>query len=123
MCVLLVEDDLLIRELMSESLQDAGYEVLEAEDGAAAMVAIRDPPRRLCILVTDFHMPGALDGSQVAAEARKVMPDLPVVIATGRPDVLQAQWRLELGYCLLKKPYLPSQLVALVQALTSGAQA
>ena len=115
-CVLLVEDDFLIREVMAESLQDAGFEVLEADDGAAAVAFLRLSPERFSILVTDFHMPGDIDGAHVASVARRGSANLPVIIATGRPDILQARWQSELGYQLLKKPYLPSQLLQLVRA-------
>lgn len=117
MCVLLVEDEPLIREVMSESLQNAGYEVIEAENGDLAVEMMRKPPRMFSILVTDFHMPGKTNGSEVAAQVRAVIPSIAVVIASGRPDVLQSQWQQEHGYKLLKKPYLPSHLIAIVQSM------
>lgn len=112
----------MIREVMAESLQDAGFEVLEADHGDAAVAFLRHSPARFSILVTDFHMPGDLDGVQVAFVARQGSPDLPVIIATGRPDILQARWRSDLGYQLLKKPYLPSQLVTLVRTVIRSSQ-
>lgn len=117
MCVLLVEDEFLIREMMSECLQDAGYDVMEVENGDTAVELIKHSPRVFTILITDFHMPGDADGSQVAAQLRLMNADIPVVIASGRPDALQAEWQTELGYKLLMKPYLPSQLVRLVESL------
>ncbi len=117
MCVLLVEDDVLIREIMSETLQDAGYEVIEAEHGVAALLVLDMPPRTLTVVLTDFHMPGDVDGSHVAEKARTVFPGIPVIIASGRPDVLQPKWQTELGYRFLKKPYYPSELVKIIQAL------
>ena len=123
MCILLVEDESLIRELMAESLRDAGHDVVEVEDGAAALDAIHTLPMPLSILVTDFHMPGDVDGSQVAAQVRAIFPMLPVVIASGRPEVFQTSWQRDLGYRLIRKPYRPSELIALVRSLTgqSGA--
>ena len=117
MCVLLVEDEPLIREIMSESLQDAGYEVLEAASGDIAVALMREPPRTFSLLVTDFHMPGDADGSQVAARVRQLIPKIPVIIASGRPEALKASWQTELGYRLLKKPYLPSDLIRLARSL------
>ncbi len=117
MCVLLVEDEPLIREIMSESLQDAGYEVLEVENGDIAMALMQQPPRQFSLLVTDFHMPGTADGSQVAARVRQLIPEIPVIIASGRPEALKASGQNELGYRLLKKPYLPSDLVRLARSL------
>ncbi len=118
MCILLVEDEPLIRELMSESLRDAGYEVIDVENGTDAREVVLNLPKPLSLLVTDFHMPGDIDGSQVAAQVRTVFPDLPVVIVSGRPEVFQSSWQHTLGYRLMKKPYRPSELVRLVRSLT-----
>ena len=115
--ILLVEDERLIREIMSESLQDAGYEVVEAETGVQAVAMLNRSGNRPDMLITDFHMPGGLDGGQVAGHVRDVCPGIPVVIASGRPDAMQPAWRSDLGYTFLRKPYLPSELIQLVDAL------
>lgn len=117
MCVLLVEDEPLIREIMSECLQDAGYDVMEVENGDTAVELIKHPPCVFTILITDFHMPGDADGSIVAAQIRLMDANIPVVIASGRPEALQPAWQANLGYKLLRKPYLPSQLIKLVESL------
>jgi DNA-binding response OmpR family regulator len=119
-CVLLVEDEPLILEIMSTSLRDAGYEVVEATDGVQAMALFDTLPTPISILVTDFHMPGGLDGAQIASRMRLASPGVPVVVATGRPDVMQPSWRDELGYVLLRKPYLASELVCLVRKLAGA---
>ncbi len=123
MSILLVEDEPLIRELMAESLRDAGHDVIEVENGVAALEAVHTLPKPLSILVTDFHMPGDVDGSQVAAQVRAIFPTLPVVIASGRPEVFRTSWQRDLGYRLMKKPYRPSELIKLVQLLTDQAKA
>ena len=116
-CVLLVDDEPLILETMAECLRDAGFEVVEAQDGVQAVAFLEQSPERFSILVTDFHMPGGLDGAEVASRVRKGHPCLPVVIATGRPDVMRRIWHDELGYTLLRKPYMPGDLIALVRQL------
>ncbi len=103
---------------MSETLRDAGYQVIDVENGDRARDVVLNPPTALSILVTDFHMPGDLDGSQVAAQVRAAYPGLPVVIVSGRPEVFQSSWQHTLGYTLMKKPYRPSELVRLVRSLT-----
>ncbi len=118
MCVLLVEDEPVIREIMAESLLDAGYLVVEASSGDEALGIIRARMHALSFLVTDFHMPGDANGADVAACLRIEYPDLPVVIASGRPDVFKPSWRTELGYGLLRKPYVPHELVALIRLMT-----
>lgn len=119
MCVLLVEDEPLIREIMTEYLQDAGYEVVDVENGKDAIDKLRAPPKPFSVLVTDFHMPGDLDGSDVARYVREAFPGIPVIIASGRPEALKTEWRKNLGYILLKKPYLPSELVKIVASLVA----
>ncbi|MGI4976829.1 MAG: response regulator [Janthinobacterium lividum] len=116
--MLLVEDEPVIREIMAESLVDAGYDVVEAASGDEAMALIRARIHAFTILVTDFHMPGDSNGADVAACLRVEYPGLPVVIASGRPDVFKPAWRTELGYGLLRKPYVPRELVALIRQMT-----
>ena len=118
MCVLFVEDEPVIREIMSESLADAGFDVVEASSGDEAMEIIRTRTHPFSILVTDFHMPGTANGADVAACLRVEYPGLPVVIASSRPDVFKPAWRSELGYGLLRKPYVPRELVALIRTMT-----
>lgn len=116
-CVLLVEDEPLIREIMAEGLLDAGFEVVEARDGEAAIKLICDPPRVFSVLVTDFHMPGRYDGAAVASRMRRSCPKMPVVIATGRPEVLHPDWSKKLGYTFLRKPYTAADLVSVLEHL------
>ncbi len=121
MCVLLVEDETMIREIMAESLIDAGFEVHEAATGEEAIKAIRAHGHDYIALVTDYHMPGGANGAEVAASIRQVTPGIPVVIASGRPDVFEQSWRHDLGYNLLRKPYLARDLVSLVEGLLGKA--
>ena len=118
MCILLVEDEPLIREIMAESLEDAGFEVIRASTGDEAISVIHDGRVNISALVTDFHMPGEADGADVAFCIRQKWPDMPVVIASGRPDIMKASWKDENGYRLLQKPYGPRQLIGMLQELT-----
>ena len=115
--ILLVEDEPLIREIMLESLQDAGFTVIEAADGDAAIGLIDATAHAFAMLVTDFHMPGRNDGLAVAAAMRTRWPVAPVVIASGRPDAFDVHRTEALGYHLLKKPYRPRDLVRLTESL------
>ena len=117
MCILLVEDEFLIRLLMAEVLQHAGFGVVAAASGDEAIELIRQRHHPFRALVTDYHMPGSADGSRVATFIRQHWPTIPVVIATGRPEVFLPQWNQGFGYSLLRKPYTPSDLVRLIQTL------
>ncbi|MBE7209938.1 MAG: response regulator [Gluconacetobacter diazotrophicus] len=117
MCVVLVEDEPLIREMLGEALRDAGYDVLEVENGRRAVELARAPPRRFTGLVTDFHMPGGIDGYEVANEFRDAFPDIPVIVVSGRPDILDPRWQAERGFATLRKPFRPSQLIESLRAV------
>ena len=121
MCVLLVEDEALIREIMAESLEDAGFAVIQAATGDEAISMISDETVTITALVTDFHMPGRADGADVASCIRQKWPAVPVVIASGRPDVMKLSWQEHYGYRLLRKPYGPRQLIGVLKELTPAA--
>jgi len=117
-CVLLVEDNDRIRVLLTEELRDAGFDVVGAQTGDEAVELIYDPPMTFTALVTDLHMLGHADGADVAASRRSIWPSTPVIIVLGRPDVFEPHWKQNLGYKLLRKPLLASDLVRLVASLT-----
>ena len=99
--VLLVEDELLVRELASEDLAEAGFEVTQASDGDEALGYLREG-RRFDLLFTDIRMPGATDGWELAREARRLIPGLPVIYATGLGE---ADDNLSSGERYVRKPY------------------
>ena len=99
--VLLVEDELLVRELACEDLADAGFEVTPANDGDEALEILRGGAT-FDLLFTDIRMPGAIDGWDLAREARTMMPDLKVIYATGLGD---AGDELLDGERYVRKPY------------------
>jgi DNA-binding response OmpR family regulator len=110
----MVEDEALILEIMAESLIDAGYDVLTAPDGPTALRLIEENPNHFSALFSDFHLPGGLTGLDIALALRAVAPTLPVILATGRPDVLEARWQSEDSFVLLRKPYRPSELLSVM---------
>ena len=115
MCVLLVEDELLIRSIMAESLIDAGFTVIHAGSADEAMAMVDRLPHPVTVLVTDIHLPGGKTGLDVASAMRSRVPGLPIIVATGRPDVLGPDWQRAESVALLRKPYGPGELVATVR--------
>lgn len=118
MCILVVEDDPLIREILIEELSDHGYEAQGASTGdeAAAMLDRLEPP--LCVLVTDIHMPGDTDGIALADLVGQRSPQTPVIFTTGRPDALLRVAVLGEGRFLIRKPYIPAEVLSRIDALT-----
>ncbi len=117
MCILVVEDEALIRLIVVEELTESGFEVCEAETGDAAVGIIDAGRRRLSLLITDVHMPGKLDGFGVASLVRDRYPDAPIIFTTGRPDIARDFVQLRRNEALLSKPFVPSELIAVVRQL------
>jgi CheY-like chemotaxis protein len=117
MCILLVEDEALIRLILAEELTDAGFEVREAAGGSQALTEIAAEADRFVLLVTDIHMPGSVDGTEVARHLRARRPDIPIIYTTGRPDALRDLGLPGRRDVVLAKPFLPSDLVSAVRKL------
>ncbi len=109
-CVLLVEDDELVRGFARRQVEALGYRVLEAADGLEAMRCLAENPD-VDLLFTDVVMPGGMSGRQLADAARALRPDLPVLYTSGYTEnAIVHQGRLDPGVLLLGKPYLRSEL-------------
>ena len=117
MCILVVEDEPLIRLIVVEELIDQGYEVCEAESGDVAAGIIGDRMHDVMMLITDLHMPGKLDGFAIASLVKTHYPHAPIIFTTGRPDVAQRRIQLRCNDALLSKPFVPSELIAMIGQL------
>ncbi|HSQ96438.1 MAG TPA: response regulator [Croceibacterium sp.] len=106
--ILLVEDEMLVRELAFEDLSDAGHEVTAAGSGDEALAILRND-QGFEILFTDVRMPGELDGWRLADEARELIPSLRIVFATGLND--DGGWKRPEDR-MLAKPYRKDDLLA-----------
>lgn len=112
-CVLIVEDEALVREIAALEFGDAGFEVLEAGDGPEA-VALLESGSPIDLLFTDIRLPGPIDGWTIAVRARALRPGLPVIYATGFSA--DAATPVEGGQ-LFHKPYRPLAIIAAAKAL------
>jgi CheY-like chemotaxis protein len=81
--VLLVEDEILIRNLVSDWLIESGFAVHEAETAAEALDYL-DSGATVDVLFTDINLPGSMNGAELAQRARQRRPELPIVYASGR---------------------------------------
>ena len=83
MSVLLVEDEALISMLVSDWLVELGFDVHEARTADEALDYI-GAGGAVDVLFTEINLPGSMTGAELARRARALMPELPVVYASGR---------------------------------------
>jgi PAS domain S-box-containing protein len=116
--VLLAEDEESVRRIAARMLSAAGYQVLEARDGAEALRLGRQHAARLAGLVTDLEMP-RLDGLELARRLVRSRPDLPVVFISGTaPDWLVPGTQGPIPRrCFVAKPFTQPQLLEALQGL------
>jgi CheY-like chemotaxis protein len=120
--VLVVEDDALVRAHVERQLVDAGYRVVTADSGAAA-VPILESGVPIDLLFTDVIMPGGINGRELAERARRIRPTLPVLFTSGYTEnSIVHQGRLDNGVNLLMKPYRKRQLLQKVRDILDRAQ-
>src|ERR1700749_4355116 len=81
--VLLVEDEALIRAVISDMLQDKGFKVLEAANANEAIEIIEKTQIEIDLVFTDVRMPGAMDGFGLVKWIQSVRPTVPVIVASG----------------------------------------
>jgi CheY-like chemotaxis protein len=119
--ILLVEDDDLVRSQVTMQLKDLGYQVTSAIDGVEALDILRTTSD-FHLLFTDIVMPRGLNGRELADEARKLRPELPVLFTSGYADnALVHQGRVDSGVNLLSKPYRRLDLATKIRALLDPA--
>jgi signal transduction histidine kinase/CHASE3 domain sensor protein/CheY-like chemotaxis protein len=121
--VLIVDDEETIRMMITELLQELGYIVIEAEDGASGLKVLQSEAP-IDLLITDVGLPGGMDGRQMADAARIVRPDLKVLFITGyAPSAVVGNGRLQHGMHVMTKPFALDTLAARVKGLISEVEA
>jgi DNA-binding NtrC family response regulator len=118
-CLLLVEDEVLIRWAAAAVLRDAGYQVLDVERADDAM-PILERRRDIAIVFTDINMPGRMNGQALAFEVNRRWPSIGLLVTSG--DVRARELRLPAATRFLAKPYSDMDLLAGVNALTTPPQ-
>jgi two-component system, cell cycle sensor histidine kinase and response regulator CckA len=114
--ILLVDDEAGIRTLAGAVLRDHGYQVLEAEDGLAALEIAARHHGRVHLLLTDWHMP-RLDGAGLIRSFAAGNPDAAILIVSGSRDS-----ELPPEAAILPKPFTVENLVRKVWDLLEFSQ-
>ena len=120
--ILVVEDDELVRRQLTSQLKDLGYRVVSANDGVEALDILKNSGN-FDMLFTDMVMPRGINGCQLADEAAKLRPGLPVLFTSGHAEsAVVRQGRLDPGFNLLQKPYRRHELAAKIRATLDDAK-
>jgi two-component system nitrogen regulation response regulator NtrX len=113
--VLLVDDEPNIRRMVGALLQQEGYETADAPNGAAALAAVRDAAPDAILL--DLMMPGGPDGLATLEELKRALPDVPVVMMSGKASLADAVRATKAGaFQFLEKPLTPEGLLVAVRS-------
>jgi hypothetical protein len=113
--VLLAEDEEPLRRAAARMLRDAGYEVVEAPDGATALALATDGAHSIDLVLTDVTMP-AMTGTELAAQLRSERPDLPLLMMSGYASRNGPAGRsaIESHYRILAKPFGEADLLTAI---------
>jgi CheY-like chemotaxis protein len=120
-CSLIVEDDALLRAVACCIVEDLGFRAMEAECAEAAMTLLERHGSSIRLLLTDVHMPGEVDGFQLAQRCVERWPHISVLVmsaqATPQPDELPE------GADFISKPLTADIVQARLQKLISDEDA
>lgn len=83
-CVMVVEDEPLLRSAVASLLELEGFQVVEAASGEEAVSLLSAGNTQIDLVFTDFHMPGTVDGIGLGAWVKQHCPTVPVIIASGQ---------------------------------------
>jgi len=114
--ILLVEDEDDLRESLREVLEEEGYRVLDAADGAAALLVLERDGGALHLLLTDVVMP-RMSGRELAMRVRETRPEVRVLFMSGWDPHASRLWRDEPGVALLPKPFTGDELTDKIRQL------
>jgi signal transduction histidine kinase/CheY-like chemotaxis protein len=118
--VLVVEDDEAVLAMAIESVTDLGYRVLVAHDSQEALAIVKGS-ERIDILFSDIVMPGGVNGAQLAVEARRLRPDIKVLLTSGYTAAALSNERgLPKELPILSKPYRRDELAAQLRVIGGG---
>jgi PAS domain S-box-containing protein len=121
--VLVVEDDEMVRALVGQALQAAGYRVLSAGDGDEALQLAHQHPSAIELMVTDVVMPG-MNGPQLVERLHASRPETAILFISGYADsTVVRQQVLLAGSQFLQKPFTVESLLARVRILLDSAPA
>ena len=119
--VLLVEDEEIVRQILARTLSAAGFDVLEARHGGEALEQLTQARGQVDVVLSDMVMP-MMGGRELAAQLKRLYPDLPAVWMSGYPrESLAAGESIPEGAPFLQKPVPPGVLLDTVRTVLARA--
>ena len=113
--VLIVEDESLVRLGAVQSIEEAGFEVIEAANADEA-IRILENRSDIRVVFTDIHMPGSMDGLKLAHAVRNRWPPIKIIVTSGRSQVSEQE--LPEGGRFFAKPYEATQITDTIREWT-----
>ena len=113
--ILVVDDEIPVRRWVSRILRARGYDVIDAEDGAAALALMRNAPRRPHLVMTDIVMPG-VNGTRLAEDIERHWPGTRLLFVSGFAGSTSVRVSTILARVpVLQKPFTPEQVISAVR--------
>ncbi|MEA2835043.1 MAG: hypothetical protein QOG66_3245, partial [Methylobacteriaceae bacterium] len=116
--ILVVEDDSAVLEMAVESLNDLGYQTLTAADAHSALSILRSNSR-IDMLFSDVVMPGGMNGVQLSVEAKRLRPELKVLLSSGYTGAALGSSGVPEDMPILNKPYRREDLAKKLRTVLS----
>lgn len=113
--VVIAEDEVLLRALAVDVLEEAGFMTVESENALDALDVCKARPEGIDVLFTDIRMPGPMDGLQLAHRVRERWPWIAIIIVSG--NIFVGRDELPDGARFLPKPYDMQRVVDIIQEM------
>jgi DNA-binding NtrC family response regulator len=107
--VLVVEDELVIREFVCELLGEEGWETKGVESADMAMDYLNEHSNKVGLLLTDILMPGSMNGAGLANKAAETWPQIPIMIMSGHETPESSGVTIPVSF--IRKPWTLGQLL------------
>lgn len=118
--ILLVDDEIFLVDMISDTLTSAGYQVTAATDSGKALNIFVNSPKEFDLVITDLSMQGA-DGTELAKEIKSIRPDIPIILATGFSEIITDKNKHEFGIsALIMKPYTLNEIGEIIKEVLSS---
>ncbi|MEW4491056.1 response regulator [Thalassoglobus sp. JC818] len=117
--ILVVEDDSVLRRLLTRILEVHGFRVEAFAEGREALLEYQKSPEEFDLVLSDIMMPG-ISGFEVAHRVRSIVPDVPVILMTGFGEILESAEAAEVNVPILTKPFTSASLLQTIFTTLDG---